>query len=366
MEKKEKPEKGKSRISQSDVPAQSLAKALRVAQAIFDNYGKDPAKPLWVAQAMNMSPSSGPFRTLTGTSVAYGLTDGAYNAAEISLTPLARRILSPMEEGDDLSAKREATLKPRVINEFLNKYNDSPLPTDAIACNVLTDMGVPRERTTDVLELIKECAQEVGFFREIKGKMYVDFKGITPKKKDPEEDVKTEDDLELPTDESIEDDSDFPKDVKIKNPEVLSNKVFITHGKNSSFIEPIRKLLAFGGFEAVVAAEKQTVSMPVPEKVMQSMRSCGAAIIHVDAEMKLIDEKANEQIVLNPNVLIEIGAAMALYGQRFILLVKDGVKLPSNLQGLYEVRYTGDSLDSDVTIKLLEAIQSIKTYQLPS
>jgi predicted nucleotide-binding protein len=138
-------------------------------------------------------------------------------------------------------------------------------------------------------------------------------------------------------------------------------RVFITHGKNQSFIDPIRKLLKFGELEAVVAVEKQSVSKPVSEKVMTDMRSCGAAIIHVEDEMRLLDKEANEQIVLNPNVLIEIGAAMALYGRRFILLVKEGVKLPSNLQGLYEVRYSGDSLDGTVTIKLLEAINAMKS-----
>jgi hypothetical protein len=45
--------------------------------------------------------------------------------------------------------------------------------------------------------------------------------------------------------------------------------------------------------------------------------------------------------------------------------VKEGTVLPSNLQGLYEVRYTGDSLDGNATIKLLEAINDIKNHPLP-
>jgi predicted nucleotide-binding protein len=57
---------------------------------------------------------------------------------------------------------------------------------------------------------------------------------------------------------------------------------------------------------------------------------------------------------------------MAFYGRRFILLVRDGVKLPSNLQGLYEVRYNGENLDAVSTIKLLEAIKDIKNYVLPT
>lgn len=113
----------------------------------------------------------------------------------------------------------------------------------------------------------------------------------------------------------------------------------------------------------MVSVEKQSVSQPVPDKVMNDMRSCSAAIIHVEDELKLISQDTTEHVVLNPNVLIEIGAAMALYGKRFILLVKDGVKLPSNLQGLYEVRYSGEVLDGVATIKLLEAINELKKQQ---
>jgi len=103
----------------------------------------------------------------------------------------------------------------------------------------------------------------------------------------------------------------------------------------------------------------------VPDKVMNDMRSSGAAIIHVEDEVRLLDGSANEHIVLNPNVLIEIGAAMALFGRRFILFVKEGITLPTNLQGLYEVRYKGETLDGEATIKLLEAINDIKNHPLP-
>jgi predicted nucleotide-binding protein len=54
-----------------------------------------------------------------------------------------------------------------------------------------------------------------------------------------------------------------------------------------------------------------------------------------------------------------------LYGRRFILLVRDGIKLPSNLQGLYEVRYSEDKLDADATIRLLKAIKDLKNHPLP-
>jgi predicted nucleotide-binding protein len=75
----------------------------------------------------------------------------------------------------------------------------------------------------------------------------------------------------------------------------------------------------------------------VPDKVMTDMRTCGAAVIHVAIDNVLFDKDGNELPQINGNVLIEIGAAMALYGNKFVLLVEEGLKLPSNLQGLYEL-----------------------------
>ncbi len=42
-------------------------------------------------------------------------------------------------------------------------------------------------------------------------------------------------------------------------------------------------------------------------------------------------------------------------------LVERGVALPSNLQGLYEVRYDGNELDHSSTMALLEAFAGFKS-----
>jgi predicted nucleotide-binding protein len=149
-----------------------------------------------------------------------------------------------------------------------------------------------------------------------------------------------------------------------QEPELLkkrTNRVFITHGRNKEILSQLKDLLTFGGFTPIVAIEQEAVSKPVPDKVLDDMRSCDAAIIHVGTDMKLIDGDGIEHKMLNQNVLIEIGAAMALYGRSFILLVETGATLPSNLQGLYEVRYVGEKLDYDATMKLLKAFNDFRT-----
>jgi len=367
-ENKEKiPRKYKKRLSQSDVPAYSLEHAMRVPVAVFENYGGDATKPIDVAAAMDLLPTSSQFKMLTGSAIAYGLTEGGAQSQEIALTDLAKKILQPLEEGVDLEAKREALLKPRIIGEFINKYNGSPIPKDQIAQNVLINMGVPNERVSDVLALILEGAESLGFITEIKGKKYVNLSSpkVPAKAPIPEVDESGyEEDEDFSVLETPESKAAHSDTISVSTPQANNKKVFITHGRNKSFIEPIKKLLSFGEMEAVVSVEKQSVSQPVPEKVMNDMRECGAAIIHVEDELTLLDKEAKEHVMLNPNVLIEIGAAMALYKKRFILLVKDGVKLPSNLQGLYEVRYTGENMDGDATIKLLEAINAMKAEKI--
>jgi predicted nucleotide-binding protein len=237
---------------------------------------------------------------------------------------------------------------------------------------VLVQMGVPRDSGERTLELILGVAKSVGFLTEIKGVSYVKLEGAAilaassdgqqTNDVDPSRDRSTNGDTttlppqakELPQ---------FAGTAAVSTSE--NRKVFITHGKNTAFLEPLKDLLAFGELEPVVSIERESVSQPVPDKVLEDMRKCGAAIIHVDAEQKLLDQDAKSHVVLNPNVLIEIGAAMALYHRRFILLVREGVDLPSNLQGLYQVRYSGDRLDGESTIKLLKAIKDIKNHALP-
>jgi predicted nucleotide-binding protein len=318
-----------------------------------------------VAAAMKISPTTWPFKMITGASIAYGLTEGGGQSAQIALTPLCLRIFKPKTEGDDIVAKQEAFLKPRVIGQFLRQYDGGPVPRADIAVNVLSgDMGVPEKRAEAVFTMILEGARSLGLVTTIKDKVYVSLEGTGSSE---EQTYDPEAQIEELVEESVEETPVKPlASAPAPNMVDQANKrVFITHGKNQEFIEPIKKVISYGKYEAVVAQEKQSVSKPVPDKVMGLMRSCGAAIIHVDVEKALKDSDGNDVQVLNPNVLTEIGAAQALYGRRFILLVKEGVKLPSNLQGLYEVRYSGDKLDANDAFKLLEAMQDIQNHLIP-
>ena len=93
------------------------------------------------------------------------------------------------------------------------------------------------------------------------------------------------------------------------------------------------------------------------------MESSSSGVAHVEHERTIVHAEGNEHYLLTENVLIEIGAAMAFWGDNFILLVEEGTKLPSNRQGLHEVRYSGASLDHDATLKLLRAFKEFRSCE---
>ena len=257
-------------------------------------------------------------------------------------------------------------MKPSILKRFFEYYDGKKFPKDVIAENMLIDWGVPKERASKVLALIKENGYYCGLLTDIKGRQYVSLARENNAAEDCEcvetdtPEISTEDALPQ---ELIDKLDIAPKESPATQParNGENNKVFISHGKNRAMVENLKELLIFGSFEPVVSLERETTAIPVPEKVFSDMRECCAGIIHIEEERSFIDTEGNPHKMLNENVLIEIGAAIALYGNRIILLCQKGITLPSNLQGLYRCNYEGDKLDYEATMKLLKTFNSFKS-----
>jgi predicted nucleotide-binding protein len=231
-------------------------------------------------------------------------------------------------------------------------------------------MGVPPERAAEALEILKANGKYAGIIRDTPTGPFVDLDSPSvpmPAATPPEGGVEKREAAEEPT-EADEKRSESPVPAAAPTASVTTtaandrkaNRVFISHGKQKAIAEQIKELLAFGHFEPIVSVERESVAIPVPEKVFEDMRSCGAGVIHVTAEGRFLDPDGKEHVKINDNVLIEIGAAMALYGKKVILLVQKGVALPSNLQGLYRCDYEGERLDYEATMKLLKTFSQFR------
>lgn len=366
----DKKEEKQTKVSiRSGFPKDNFEKALGVAQAIENANGGNPLPPQDVAIALNRSPGSSIFRILLSSSIKYGLTTGSFNSERISLTDLGRDIVEPKDEQSKKAAVVSAIFKPELFSNIFEYYKNKKVPIKSFFENTLSrDFGIPKKQTGVFFEVFMDNLKHLNLIKKIKGDSWFastrHSSSLLPEPEIEENKVNIEEatDGESELNKTQEIKTDYQKTPKT----VDERRVFIAHGKNTNFIETIKKIIKLGDLEPIISTEKPSVSQPIPYKVMNDMRSCGSAILHVDSELTLTDEDGKEKIILNPNVLIEIGAAMALYDRRFVLLVKEGIKLPSNLQGLSEVRYSGDKLEADKALELLESIKDISNHKLPS
>ena len=351
------------RISQTVLPLAGLSQALRIAKGIWDELAGDGGRPIDVAAAVGMQPTGGSWKNLTGAAIAFGLTEGGYNAAQIKLLPLGRRCVAPEEDGDDKIAMVEAFLKPTLISSFLMKYDGKKFPSEQIGANVIVSLGYPKERASAALNLIMSEAEKLGLIQDIKGEKFVNLKlrkNSAVLATEPDVAAVDEED-DTGADEAgnvVPFFQNQPTSSPVQSQGV--KRVFITHGKDAGIRNQIEELIKFGSFEPVISVKTESLAKPVPLKVLDEMRSCQAAVIHVGIEQRVIDTSGNEVDLVNQNVLIEIGAAMALYRDKFVLLVEEGVVLPSNLQGLYECRYSGSELSMTAAMKLLKSFNEFK------
>lgn len=350
-------------VSQSDIPQHSLREALTLAQSVTDDFAGKPTTPHQVAMALDISPTSSAWRSLTGAAVAYGLTKGGYNAEKIAITELGRRCTAPTEDGDDLLGRAEAARKPKVPKLFFEKYDRAKFPNDRIAKNVLqVELDVPPKRLDQTLNLLKDDGAYVGFIHKTKTGPFVSVEDLSPTpvtldSETDENDSRTDESADNPDPNQKSSEIDGRQSPPTVDKPEVEFRVFITHGKNKKILDQVKDVLDLYDIDHEIAVEEESPAIPVPQKVLTAMRKCRAGVMIVSAD----DEEAAESGAINNNVLIEIGAAFVLYDQKVVLLWDKRLKVPSNLQGLYRCEFEGDELSFAVGTKLAKAVKGFRT-----
>lgn len=352
----------RSRISQGDIPSISLERAVRVPQALRDYYASSATRPLDIATAVDMTPSSGTFRVLCGAAVGYGLTDGGPNAPVVSLTKLGGRAVNPTEEDDDKRALREAALKPTIASQFYKKYDGSPLPPKHIAENVLAEFGVPRDRTGDVYDLLIENARYVEFLKKIKDKKFIDIGGpLAVRAEKPADDEGGLGDEFEDLDETPEEPAN-PTPAAVTPPaptqEPAKNAIFLGHGGNRKPMEQLIKVLNEYKIPYKAAVEEPNRARPIPQKVRETMQECGAAILIFTADKEYFDADGKSIWRPSENVSHELGAASVLYGERIVVFKEKGIDLASNFSSVGYIEFETDKL-SDKGLDLFRELVSM-------
>jgi len=204
--------------------------------------------------------------------------------------------------------------------------------------------------------MLKDNGKFVGFIQETKTGPFVSISDLKPSPVAP---------TSNPTGSKETEDVDGTPELPISEVEPKENapssslpfKVFITHGKNMDIVDQVKDVLDLYDIEYEIAIEQETTAIPVPQKVLAAMRRCRAGIMIVSRDDQS-DPSSSDTI--NNNVLIEVGAAFVLYDQKVVLLWEKGLKVPSNLQGLYRCDFEGGQLSFAVGTKLAKAVKGFR------
>lgn len=345
-EEKEKREYGARR----PFPVHTFEEALKVAKAIQDKNAGKPWKPLFVAEALGIKPSSSNFREITSSAYKYGLTEGTWNAQYILLTDLGKSITKPLDPNQEVKDKQEAVLKIELFKKVYEHYRDAkfPSPDDSYFKNMLEkEFNVPRELVDECIQLLLANGRYTGIIRDVSGAPYVVFAETAP-----------EAPLERPEEKGEAGEkplAGIPPPTLIPTPPVI-NQIFVIHGKNKVPLEQLKKILAEFKIPFKVAIDEPHIGRPISQKVADLMKTCTSAIVIFTTDEEYADADGKKIYRPSDNAVYELGAAPILYGNKIVILKEEGVSLASDFSDLGYIMFEKDKLDAKTMDLLKEFI----------
>ncbi len=155
-------------ISSKDLPKKTLEDALRVANAIKDNYGRQAT---WedIAGAMQFSPKNPNNQYYLWSATAYGIVDKDEDD-NYRVTEIGRKIIAPTYDGEDREGAIKAVSNPSILGRFFSDYGASQLPSGDIFKNVLEQKyNIPKGRVDETVNLIVANARFAKLLEEQEG-----------------------------------------------------------------------------------------------------------------------------------------------------------------------------------------------------
>ena len=131
-------------------------------------------------------------------------------------------------------------------------------------------------------------------------------------------------------------------------------RVFLSHSEHAEIVTQMEAMLGLAGINCEIAARGETSAVPVPERVLNSMRKCNAAIIVVSAEG---DDNGSHEHDASQNVLAQIGTAFVLYRKKVALLWDKRIPVPPSLQSLPRSEFEGSEITLESAMKVVRTIQ---------
>lgn len=344
----------------SDFPKFTLEDAVRVPQVIEDANAGQPYPPLETAIALGLSPRNSDFEQIVSASLKYGLTQGSSRAERIALDSLGRSVVAPVGEADRAAALFRAAFTPPTFKGMYDFYRGKKLPEKEYLANaVVREFGVPKEHAELCTRIFQANLQFLGLLREASGARYLSSDGPAAAVSSGTGDahLATADEPEAQHDGGDGVDTSKPTEPppSPERPE-RPKAIFVGHGKNRKPLDHVTRTLDQFKVPYKVAVDEPNRGRPISQKVADTMKECGAAILIFTADQEYRDLEGNPIWKASENVAHELGAASVEYGGRIIVFKEASVDFPTNYKDIGYIEFDNTDLSGKVMNELFREL----------
>ncbi len=145
--------------SKAKFPRHSVAKAIRIAQAILEQNAGKACSRADAAKFLRLGSPAGPFGVEISSAIKYGFLEQP-DAGHIQPSALAKKVLRPQLPSDTIDGYREAVMNAPDISEVYQHYRGENLPDDQFLRNTVVETyKVPAESFQEFKQVFLESLE---------------------------------------------------------------------------------------------------------------------------------------------------------------------------------------------------------------
>ncbi|PVE98269.1 hypothetical protein DC434_02065 [Microbacterium sp. TPD7012] len=315
----------------------SFKEALVLGEAIQTHGAGKPIRRLTLLEALGRSPGSDAVRKLITSSNQYGITEGAYNAEVLALTPAgAIATDSDWATAGRLNARFQLAIESvPPFAAIYERYKNHRLPSVEVLRDAATEAGAHQDHAAECVETFLANAREVGLIRNIAGSEHiVPIEAVLEQLPDDVEQHSENEYSELTEDAQAEIDARFaPPPPKVRTAQKVGKKGERPGALNKTcfVVSPI------GSADSV---ERKHADLVLSSLIEPALEGLGLDVVRADRISKpglitgqVIEHIAQAALVIadlsfsNPNVYYELALRHAAR-KPVVQIIRTGDKLP--------------------------------------
>ena len=327
--------KRRTRVSRP-YPQHRLEEVLEITRSIHEKNAGLPFDRVRLAKSMGTTPASSAFMMKLNSSAKYGLTEGGYSDAKISLTALGAKAAE-----DDSEALIEAGMRPDTFKAFYELLDGKRIPGPEEASRIIIDeIGIPESLASEFLEIVVPNGELIGIVTEAGNSHYVSLADLTVQAPPPPIEVPKP---PLQTERPMPDNKAPSEPQQPGNNRKASGRLLVAHSGAGAIADRIVRTLDGFGIPHSVVEIDPIDSSPLSSEWASGMDGCSGAIIVMAGPSRVVSTPGVASSRTS-KMLLQLGAAVDRFRDQVVMVV--GQESDHFLQTIRIQRVYADGDDS--------------------